>query len=927
MSNPSDFVIENGVLKKYVGPGGDVTVPEGVTSIGNSAFYWCRSLTSVTIPDGVTSIGYEAFYDCSSLASVTIPEGVTSIGNSAFGGCGGLADAEGFIIVKGVLYDYKGPGWDVVIPDGVTCVGAKAFFYCENLTSVTIPDSVTSIGNEAFYHCSSLASVTIPDGVTSIGEEAFRGCSKLTSVTIPDGVTSIGYQAFYECKSLASVTIPDSVTSIGECVFDSCEQLQKLDVGQKLKSLGRDPFGSTIPEKLHGRLSGLLHALTDASIKNYLLERDWGEPPLWEKLSEEDKLQTYLTRQGKTLLGAYPSAVSADTAQAIQEALVARMTGKASLKDCNTAANFLTTLYEKIPAEGMKELFALLQKEKNGAKAVKLVEGHVPAMEKLGSAVEVDRSLSPAMQKVMEALIAEKKNFKDLEQDLKKMYSMTTKELPKLLSAEGAEEDPQVLAWLLTAHEMMEGGQWDQGVVAAEYKSPGLCPEAEQVVALLDPKSLQEAVRALADTHLVAYQNAKKKFLAYPFCRYADEANMAELTKRAPKWATSVSGNSAPPLWQLRNAVKYSNTRAAMLFAERYGELDEYAKLRGMTEDELRDKYLSDVGLDEQGGKVYDLGSQTVTARLQKDLSFLFELPSGKTAKSLPKKGADPAKYEAAKADFDEMRKAVKKILKSRGAVLFGDFLSGRERESNPWQEAYLKNPLLRMAAGLVVWDQGGKSFTLTDAGAIDVDGQPYTIGETPIKVAHPMEMDAAEAQTWQKYFNARGLKQPFAQVWEPVIDPKAIREDRYKGAVLSMFRFTGMDKHGIHSGNLHAYSEDIGFVLDDCVIDYKASTWRVVPWDNNEPTYALGTFGFKKFTRKVNHIVSILDKWTVGDRVRKDDVTVMELMDSFTLAQITEFIKTAQEANAVNVLALLLEYKNAHFADFDPMDEFTLEW
>ena len=71
-----------------------------------------------------------------------------------------------------------------------------------------------------------------------------------------------------------------------------------------------------------------------------------------------------------------------------------------------------------------------------------------------------------------------------------------------------------------------------------------------------------------------------------------------------------------------------------------------------MTEDELRDKYLSDVGLDEQGGKAYDLGSQTVKARLQKDLSFLFELPNGKTAKSLPKKGADTEKYEAAKADF-----------------------------------------------------------------------------------------------------------------------------------------------------------------------------------------------------------------------------------------------------------------------------------
>ena len=88
-----------------------------------------------------------------------------------------------------------------------------------------------------------------------------------------------------------------------------------------------------------------------------------------------------------------------------------------------------------------------------------------------------------------------------------------------------------------------------------------------------------------------------------------------------------------------------------------------------------------------------------------------------------------------------------------------------------------------------------------------------------------------------------------------------------------------------------------------------------------------LGKFAFKKFTRKVNHIVTILDGLTVSGRIRKDDTSVMELMPGFTLAQITEFITAAQEANATNVLAALLEYKNANFADFDPMDEFTLEW
>ena len=71
MSNASDFVIENGVLKKYVGPGGDVVIPNEVVSIGNAAFDGCKKLTSITLPDSVTSIGECAFYDCSSLTSIT----------------------------------------------------------------------------------------------------------------------------------------------------------------------------------------------------------------------------------------------------------------------------------------------------------------------------------------------------------------------------------------------------------------------------------------------------------------------------------------------------------------------------------------------------------------------------------------------------------------------------------------------------------------------------------------------------------------------------------------------------------------------------------------------------------------------------------------------------------------------------------------
>ena len=210
-----------------------ISLPQGLTHIGDYAFYYCRSLTSITIPNSVTSIGSDAFFYCSSLTSVTIPNSVTSIGDRAFAYCSSTS---------------------ITIPNSVTSIGSCAFVGCSSLTSIvvesgnttydsrnscnaiietatntlivgcqntTIPNSVTSIGSYAFFNCSSLTSITIPNSVTSIRSKAFEGCSSLTSITIPNSVTSIGESAFSYC-SLTSVTVEATTPpSLGGYVFTS----------------------------------------------------------------------------------------------------------------------------------------------------------------------------------------------------------------------------------------------------------------------------------------------------------------------------------------------------------------------------------------------------------------------------------------------------------------------------------------------------------------------------------------------------------------------------------------------------------------------------------------------------------------------------------------------------------------------------------
>ncbi len=244
----------------------DVVIPseidgKAVTGIRNTAFYNCRSLTSVTIPDSVTNIGASAFEGCNGLTSITIPDSVTNIGCNAFELCeniysvnitdlaawcritfgnnssnplNNLRTYRGYLYLNGELVE------NLVIPDSVTNIGNYAFYGCESLKSITIPDSVTSIGDYAFSGCS-LTSVTIPDSVTSIGDYAFNVYS-LTSVTIPDSVTSIGEGAFDGC-SLTSVTIPDSVMSIGRYAFRHCRKLNKVTMGSGVTIIAYYAFG------------------------------------------------------------------------------------------------------------------------------------------------------------------------------------------------------------------------------------------------------------------------------------------------------------------------------------------------------------------------------------------------------------------------------------------------------------------------------------------------------------------------------------------------------------------------------------------------------------------------------------------------------------------------------------------------------------
>lgn len=233
------------VLEKYLGDGGSAIIPEGVTSIGDRAFEFCRNLNSVALPQSVISIGHHAFYHCENLTRIEIMEGLTSVKSGAFEGCTNLKEAQlpqSVITLESDAFKDCKNLTSIVIPEGVASVEFRAFGGCTNLKEVQLPRSLTKIGSMAFSGCNSLTHVIIPNGVTSVGSSAFSECSNLTEVAIPGSVMSIECGAFAECSSLKHVVISDGVATIENRAFYNCRGLADITLPESATTIGYGAF-------------------------------------------------------------------------------------------------------------------------------------------------------------------------------------------------------------------------------------------------------------------------------------------------------------------------------------------------------------------------------------------------------------------------------------------------------------------------------------------------------------------------------------------------------------------------------------------------------------------------------------------------------------------------------------------------------------
>ncbi len=242
----------------------EIYLDDGITSIGDHAFFKLEKIKEVIIPEGVTSIGEMAFYHCHGLTDITIPASLKTVGSEAFS-IDALCEPNRIYIsdlaawcaidfssdtsnpcahawASSTLYLNGQPVTELVIPESVTELKQFVFSGVENIKSVKLHDGIQIIGKMAFSSCTNLESINLPDSITSIGNGAFEDCSELDNVILPDGITAIEGYTFYGCRSLSSIVIPDSVKSIGYWAFDTCDSLESLILPEGLETIANNAF-------------------------------------------------------------------------------------------------------------------------------------------------------------------------------------------------------------------------------------------------------------------------------------------------------------------------------------------------------------------------------------------------------------------------------------------------------------------------------------------------------------------------------------------------------------------------------------------------------------------------------------------------------------------------------------------------------------
>ena len=239
----------------------NVIIGDGVTSIGNYAFYGCENLSGLTLGSSVATIGTSAFYGCAALDEVTFPASLTELKAYAFSNCSGLSEltfeseaapviastALNAVRAKAVHADsgnwseFGGSGFGGAIywtddPEeevlGGSCGGQAAWTFVDGTLTIYGENGTRGYSKKTdvpwYEYRDQITKIVVEDGITSLGNYSFMECENVTEVYLSNTLTFIGVNVFSTCKKLTSITIPETVNTINGYAFNKCSALERV---------------------------------------------------------------------------------------------------------------------------------------------------------------------------------------------------------------------------------------------------------------------------------------------------------------------------------------------------------------------------------------------------------------------------------------------------------------------------------------------------------------------------------------------------------------------------------------------------------------------------------------------------------------------------------------------------------------------------
>lgn len=919
-----------------------VDIPKSVTEIALMAFKGCTALQKIMLPEALNIIDRQAFSGCAALTHIRVPKCVTDIYCDTFDGCGAVVETDdGMLLLDTILLRYQGGGGDVTVPDGITVIANGAFSACKALRSIRLPDSVTILGASAFWSCENLEHAELPAGLSSIQNGTFASCEALTEMHLPDRLHCLGAWAFQRCRRLQTITLPPHVESIGEeafmdCTglttvhftggkpevqaraFSSCESLQKVVLPDQVGAIDKTAF--TGCDKLTFEVSDLL------------AQQEQPLPPVLcaytIQASEKARLHLALFQHNTAWQTWSRQYVAADPAQQLERLI--DLIGQKKLASKKTAAytawfvdkhysvldpariRTLLSYYQGVNSADVDDLF------KNQQLADYLSSGvasnHHSVSDPNAELETLARTKLTQLPPAQEAVQAVKKgvHWKDSSQ-------ICSKDVLICLLNWSVQE------WNRCAVEVQ--GEMNTRTVLYDGTNVRIDTEIDTIAAALEHSELMELL-----TKLIGGTKYRPFLLAWT--RFADEDEMAV---RAESLNDMLRGPSKGRYFAQNfiGAMMTSNTVAAMRFFENKHHLEEYAQYHGTSAELLRDTKLVPI-TDFSVGTAprYDIGGKTICVQISAGPTFcLYDESAGKQVRSIPKKGADPGKASAAAEAFAAFKKKYTDYYKNRALRLKKLNLSGASVSPEIWENVYLHDTAMQLAMANIVWmDEVRQTFCVQSEGAVDANLQPYT-PQGAVHIAHTSELSEELIVAWQRALSweSGGSDPDFTLMWEPTFHadtstlPMAfsgtvitneewntfVRNLRQRGMYVRS-KYAEMDLDALPPGtNLSA--DSTVYLGSSVHLDHSPVGYDGVMLGKMEICESAGK-------REVNAVLTEICASVIRSAISSQEPELLrtEFLKAFYLRQIRWFTEMAVNAKSTACAAVLMNYRNEHFPDYE---------